>query len=105
MIRPCVASPDLLLFAMRYAPLLFIVAGVLVVWWLARLRFPHEIQPLVLAALSETEALPVRTLRERLDVDLATLERALDELRMAGLVVRWFEPGGAAVYRKISSVS
>ena len=35
-----------------------------------------------------------------------TLLRSTGEVRLAGLVVRWFEPGGAAVYRKkISSAS
>jgi hypothetical protein len=100
------SSPDWLLFILRYAPLLFVIAGAVVLWWLARQRFPADVQPQVLAALSETEALPAKAIRDRLDIDLPTLERALDELRMAGLIVRWFEPSGAAVYRKkISSAS
>jgi hypothetical protein len=99
------SNQDVLLFILRYAPLLFVIAGALVLWWLTRQRFPADVQPQVLAALSETEALPVRILRERLDIDLATLEKVLDDLRLAGLVVRWYEPGGSLVYRKISSVS
>ncbi len=45
---------DLFLAALRYAPLLFGVAGVLVVVWLLRERLPYELQPDVLAAVSET---------------------------------------------------
>jgi hypothetical protein len=97
----------------RYAPILFVVAGLLVVAWLSRQRSAHEIQPDVLAALSETEPLPAATIRQRppLDhqnIDRATLVRALEDLCGAGLVVRWYETReatgsgpGEAVYRRV----
>ncbi len=97
---------DLLLALMRYAPLLFVVAGILVVGWLARQRSPTEIRTEVLDALSDTEVLSLSQLRHRLTtpVDLETLARVLDELRTAGLVVRWYETIEAErqlVYRRV----
>jgi hypothetical protein len=112
-------SDDLLLAVVRYSPLVFIIGGLLVVAWLARQRSSHELQPDVLAALSETEALPAATIRLRPpldshDLDVTSLVRILDELCGAGLVVRWYEAVDATevgqsdrrfVYRRISSVT
>jgi hypothetical protein len=111
-------SVDLLTAVVRYFPLLFIVAGLLVLTWLARQRSIQDLHPDVLAALSETEALPPWTIRRRppldtQDVDLETLLRVLEELRGAGLAVRWYEavPGSAGagerqpVYRRIRRVA
>jgi hypothetical protein len=104
-------TDDTLMAAIRFAPLLFIIGGVLMVAWLSRQRSPQELQPDVLAALSETEALPARTIRQRppldrLDLDADALKRMLDELCGAGLAVRWYETVEAErqpVYRRISS--
>jgi hypothetical protein len=100
---------DLLLAFMRYAPLLFVFAGILVVAWLSRQRSAQELQSEVLAALSDTEVMSARALRSRLstaDCDMATLERILEELRLAGLVVRWYETVEAErelVYRRVTT--
>jgi hypothetical protein len=102
---------DALLAFVRYAPLLFVFAGVFVVLWLARQRLPCEIQPDVLAALSETEALTPRVIRERpplahQNIDLKLLEIALEHLCLAGQVVRWYENVGAerqVVYRRVGA--
>jgi hypothetical protein len=104
-----VGSDDLFLSFVRFAPIFFIVAGVLVVAWLARQRSPQELQPDVLAALSETEALPAPAIRRRppldgIELDADTLVRVLNELCGAGLVVRWYETVETerqAVYRRI----
>ncbi len=110
---------DLVLATLRYAPLLFPLAGVLVVVWLMRERLPYELQPDVLAALSETEALPASRIRQRpplshQDIKIGALVVVLENLRSAGVVVRWYEvvdvPGPSntvrqepqAVYRRIS---
>ena len=110
---------DLVLGVIRYAPLLFAVAGVLVVVWLLRVRLPYELQPDVLAAVSETTALPASGIRQRpplshQDIDIRTLVVVLEDLRNAGVVVRWYEvvdvPGPSntvrrerqAVYRRVS---
>jgi hypothetical protein len=77
---------------------------------------PFELQPDILAALSETEALPTATIRQRpplayQDVDVKTLAGVLERLCNDGLVVRWYEdvdaPGRErqAVYRRVSSGS
>lgn len=108
-----IGSDDTFLAFVRFAPLLFIFGGVLVVWWLSRQRSPHELQPDVLAALSETEALPARTIRQRppldhVDIDAEALGRVLDELCGAGLAVRWYETVDAerlVVYRRIRPVT
>jgi hypothetical protein len=113
-------SDDLFLSVVRWAPILFAIAGVLVVIWYSRQRLPDELQPDVLAALSETEALSPESIRQRppldyQDVDLRTLETVLEYLCRSGRAVRWFEPvkgaandDGAApqrqvVYRRIRS--
>ena len=104
---------DALLAFVRYAPLLFVFAGIGVVLWLARQRLPCEIQPDVLAALSETEALTPRVIRERpplahQDIDLKLLELALEHLCAAGQVVRWYENVGSerqVVYRRVGAPS
>ena len=104
---------DALLAFVRYAPLLFVFAGIGVVLWLARQRLPCEIQPDVLAALSETEALTPRVIRERpplahQDIDLKLLELALEHLCSAGQVVRWYENVGSerqVVYRRVGAPS
>ena len=110
---------DLVLAILRYFPLLFAVAGVLVVIWLLRVRLPYELQPDVLAAVSETKALPAARIRQRpplnhQDIDIGTLVVVLEDLRSAGVLVRWYEvvdvPGPSntvrqerqAVYRRIS---
>lgn len=110
---------DLFLAALRYAPLLFGVAGVLVVVWLLRERLPYELQPDVLAALSETEALPASMIRQRpplshQDIGIGALVVVLENLRSAGMVVRWYAvvdvPGPSnavrrerqVVYRRVS---
>ena len=103
---------DALLAFVRYAPLLFVLAGVFVVLWLARQRLPCEIQPDVLAALSETEALTPRVIRERpplahQNIDLQLLEIALEHLCLAGQVVRWYENVGTerqVVYRRVGAL-
>ncbi|HEY3059102.1 MAG TPA: hypothetical protein VGL99_09035 [Chloroflexota bacterium] len=103
-----IGSDDTFLAFIRFAPLVFIFGGVLVVWWLSRQRAPGELQPDVLAAMSETEALPARTIRQRppldrLDIDVDALARVLDELCGAGLAIRWYETVDAErllVYRR-----
>jgi hypothetical protein len=105
------AGDDPFLAFVRYAPLVFVLGGVLTVFWLSRQRLPHEIEPDVLEALSDTEALSSRAIRDRpplahQDVDLRTLERILDEFCTTGRAVRWFEPAAARpvfVYRRIKS--
>jgi len=107
-----VGSDDLFTAVVRYFPLVFVISGLVLLGWLVRQRSPQDLQPDVLAALSDTEALPAPSIRRRppldsRDVDLDTLLRVLEELRGAGLAVRWYEvvPGGAAerqpVYRRI----
>jgi hypothetical protein len=104
------AGDDAFLAVVRYAPMVFVLAGVLTVLWLSRQRLPHEIEPDVLAALSDTEALPSTRIRERLpaqDVDIRMLERVLDELCTSGRVVRWYEPAlpnPQPFYRRVRSV-
>jgi hypothetical protein len=109
-------SDDPLLAVLRYAPILFVVLGVGFVVWLARQRLPFELQPDILAALSDTEALPTATIRQRpplayQDVDVKTLASVLERLCHDGLVVRWYvdsEAGGRerqAVYRRVSADS
>ena len=103
-------SDDLLMALLRYAPMLFVVAGVAVVVWLARQRLPGEMQPDVLEALSETEALTPRVILERpplayQNVDLKLLEIVLEHLCAAGQVVRWYEDRGTErelVYRRVA---
>jgi len=56
---------DPVLAMLRYAPFLFVIAGVGLVIWLSRQRLPFELQPDILAALSHTEALPASTIRQR----------------------------------------
>jgi hypothetical protein len=92
-------SDDLFLAVVRYAPILFVVAG-------------------VLAALSDTEALPTGSIRQRLPlgvqgVDGETLARVLEALCTDGLAVRWYEDvdvSGARqerqpVYRRVARAS
>jgi hypothetical protein len=106
-----VGSDDLFLVMVRFVPILFVVAGVIVVVWLSSQRLPHELEPDVLAALSDTEALPTLEIRARpplayQDVDLRMLEHVLDQLCTSGLAVRWYEAIGAErkpVYRRIRS--
>src|SRR5712664_4226067 len=107
---------DPLLAVLRYAPIVFVVFGVGFVVWLARQRLPFELQPDILAALSDTEALPAKTILERpplayQNVDLKTLAAVLERMCNDGLVVRWYEdvadPGRErqAVYRRVSAQS
>jgi hypothetical protein len=107
---------DLVLAAVRYAPLMFIIGGLVFLAWLSKQLTASELRPDVLAALSETEALPLSTIRDRppldaRDLDLTMLARILDELCGAGLVVRWYEDALAdngrrvPVYRKLKPVA
>src|SRR5207253_4694451 len=108
---------DPVLAVLRYAPIVFVVVGVGFVVWLARQRLPFELQPDILAALSDTEALPTSTIRQRpplayQDVDVKTLNIVLERMCTDGLVVRWYEqdveaPGKErqAVYRRVSAES
>jgi hypothetical protein len=110
-------ADDPLLAVLRYAPFAFVVFGVGFVVWLARQRLPFELQPDILAALSDTEALPAATIRQRpplsyQDVDIKTLATVLERMCTDGLVVRWYEedveaPGRErqAVYRRVSADS
>jgi hypothetical protein len=106
------AMDDPLLAVLRYVPIAFVVLGVGFVVWLARQRLPFELQPDILAALSDTEALPARTILQRpplayQNVDLKTLATVLERMCNDGLVVRWYEdvPGHErqAVYRRVSA--
>src|SRR6266478_4374885 len=110
------AMDDPLLAVLRYAPIAFVVFGVGFVVWLARQRLPFELQPDILAALSDTEALPASTIRQRpplayQNVDTKTLASVLERMCNDGLVVRWYEDVGApdrerqAVYRRVSADS
>jgi hypothetical protein len=109
-----VGQDDQFLVVIRYAPILFVVAGVIVVVWLSRQRMPHEWQDEVLAALSETEALPVVEIAQRpplahQDLDLETLHRVLDTLCTTGRAVRWYASNDSAhtreaVYRRVASI-
>jgi hypothetical protein len=107
------ASDDVFLLVVRFVPMLFVVAGVGVVIWLSGQRLPHEIQPYVLAALSETEALPTHAIRQReplayQNFDQSTLETVLERLCTDGLAVRWFEDVDnrrQAVYRRVRPAS
>jgi hypothetical protein len=100
-------------------PIAFVVAGVVLVLWLSRQRLPHEWQPDVLDALSESEPLGLLAIRERpplayQEVDLRTLQEVLDHLCHSGQAVRWFEevapadpsgpaaPRRQAVYRRVA---
>ena len=105
---------DPVLAVLRFGPILFVVLGVGFVVWLARQRLPFEMQPDILAALSDTEALPTTTIRQRpplayQDIDVRTLDSVLERLCNDGLVVRWYEVAEApgrerqAVYRRVSS--
>src|SRR5437879_2746246 len=106
---------DPLLAVLRYVPILFVVLGVGFVVWLARQRLPFELQPDILAALSDTEALPAQTILERpplayQNVDLKTLAAVLERMCNDGLVVRWYEDKESgrerqAVYRRVSAES
>ena len=110
-------SDDPLLAVLRYAPIVFVVFGVGFVVWLARQRLPFELQPEILAALSDTEALPAATIRQRpplayQNVDVKTLATVLERMCNDGLVVRWYQedvdgPGHErqVVYRRVSADS
>jgi hypothetical protein len=105
---------DPLLAVLRYAPIVFVICGVGFVVWLARQRLPFELQPDILAALSDTEALPAKTILERpplayQNVDLKTLAAVLERMCTDGLVVRWYADAAApgrerqVVYRRVSA--
>jgi hypothetical protein len=104
-------SDDLFLVVVRFMPMFFVVAGIVVVVWLSQQRLPHELQPDVLAALSDSEALSSHAIRERpplahQNVDMGMLENVLNELCVTGLAVRWYEPvasGRTTVYRRIKA--
>ena len=106
-------ADDAFLMWVRYVPILFVVAGILVIVWLSGQRLPYELQPDVLAALSDTEPLTPCAIREReplahQNIDLRTLESVLEGLCVSGVVVRWFEDLNSqrqAVYRRVKSVS
>src|SRR5712692_2524497 len=87
---------DPVLAMLRYAPFLFVIAGVGLVIWLSRQRLPFELQPDILAALSNTEALPASTIPpppplSYQNVDIKTLASVLERMCNDGLVVRWYE--------------
>src|SRR5262245_45217306 len=91
-----VGSEDAFMSIVRFAPLVFIFGGLMAVWWLSRERSSDELQPDVLAAMSEAEALPAREIRarpplDRTNIEVDALVRVLDELCRAGLAVRWYE--------------
>jgi hypothetical protein len=98
---------------LRYAPIVFVIAGIGLVMWLSRQRMPHEWQSDVLEALSDTEALPPTAIRDRAplahqDLDLHTLESVLDALCTQGQAVRWYQPAAddgrpRPVYRRIAA--
>lgn len=102
---------DAFLAFVRYAPFVFVFAGLFVVLWLAGQRLPSEMQPDVLAALSETEALTPLVIRERpplahQNIDMKVLEITLGHLCSAGQVVRWYENVGSerqVVYRRVGA--
>jgi hypothetical protein len=107
---------DPVLAVLRYAPIVFVVLGVGFVVWLARQRLPFELQPDILAALSDTEALPAAAILQRpplayQNVDLKTLAAVLERMCNDGLVVRWYAdveaPGRErqAVYRRVGAES
>jgi hypothetical protein len=96
---------------LRTFPFVIIGGGMLMVGWLLRTRLASEIETEVLAALSDTEALPVSVIRQRaplagLQVDINTLRVALENLCRDGRVVRWYDGDGHGpaqpVYRRIS---
>jgi hypothetical protein len=99
---------DPFLATIRFAPVLFIVAGVLMVVWLSHQRMPHEWQGDVLEAMSETEPLPPSSIRQRpplahQDLDAGTLQQVLEHLCHDGLAVRWYEADSAEpVYRRVA---
>lgn len=99
-------SDDLFLAVVRYAPFVFVVVGLLTVAWLASHPSVAELQPNVLAALSETEALSAADICRRLPfdnqrLDTKLLAQVLDELCGAGLAVRWYQTNGQPVYRRV----
>jgi hypothetical protein len=107
-----VVDNDPLLIVLRYVPIAFVIAGVLLVLWLSGQRLPHEWHNDVLDALSESEPLGLSAIRNRpplahQELDLRTLEQVLDHLCHSGQAVRWFEPVGPAdprrepVYRRV----
>jgi hypothetical protein len=108
-------SDDGFLVMVRFAPIAFVIIGVLVVVWHSRQRLPDELRPDVLAALSETEALSPASIRQRpplagQDLDLRTLQTVLEDLCTTGRAVRWYEQvdtpgqsGRQVVYRRIKS--
>jgi hypothetical protein len=105
---------DPLLAILRYAPIVFVICGVGFVVWLARQRLPFELQPDILASLSDTEALPATTILQRpplayQNVDLKTLAAVLERMCNAGLVVRWYQDVDGrerqAVYRRVAAAS
>jgi hypothetical protein len=96
---------------LRSLPFAIFGGGLLVVGWLLRTRLASEIEDEVLAALSETEALPPSVIRQRaplasLQVDINTLVVALENLRREGRVTRWYDRAGQGpaqpLYRRIS---
>ncbi|SRR5579884_1246156 len=105
----------LLIFPMAMAGAGLLLVAYSFLWF----RLPVELEPEVLAALSETEALPSWEVRQRpplaeRDIDVGTLIHVLEGLCRKGLVVRWYEevempgPKGAArrelspVYRRVA---
>jgi hypothetical protein len=106
-----IGHDDPFLSFVRWAPILFVVIGALVVMWHSRQRLPDDLKPDVLAALSETEALSPQSIRRRppldyQDVDIRTLEVVLEHLCLTGQAVRWFESQNGerqVVYRRLRS--
>jgi hypothetical protein len=100
---------DPLLTVATVFPLLLMGVGFGFIWWTSRIRFPAEVESDVLEALSEREALPVRTICRRaplaeLGVDPTTVESALEHLRQTGRAVRWYDRDAEEdiVYRRVA---
>jgi hypothetical protein len=102
-------SSDPLLTIASAFPLVLAGAGLGFIWWTARTRFPAELEGEVLEALSEREALPLRTICSRAplagrSVDPTTVASALEHLRQTGRAVRWYAPDAdqEVVYRRVA---
>jgi hypothetical protein len=113
-VHHALGSDDLFLAFVRYAPFLFVVGGLLTVLWLSRDRSSSELQPDVLAALSETEALSAAELCRRPPLagqsfDPEVLLHTLDELCGWGKAVRWYIYNGQdqrePVYRRVATAT
>jgi hypothetical protein len=95
---------DPLLTIAAVFPFVLACVGAGFVWWAAHTRLPADVESEVLAALSNSEALPVLVICRRARVaDPTTVESALEHLRQTGRAVRWVsrEPR-ETVYRRVA---